>query len=76
MPERLLSIQEASEFLGINYQLCRGLVKAGRIKSTIVGKRHKIRPEWIDQYLNQNGFEPEKKYYDRKPGRKPKVLYK
>ena len=76
MSERLLSVQETAEILSINYQLCRGLIKAGQIKSTMVGKRHKVKPEWIDQYLKRNSYEPEKVYYDRKPGRKPKVMYR
>lgn len=72
MEERLLSINEVAIKLGMDYRTCRGLIKAGQIKSAIIGKRHKVRTEWVDEYINKNVFKPERVYYDRKPGRKSK----
>lgn len=70
--QALLSIQEVADKLGMTYGTCRGLIKAGQIKSAIVGKRHKVREEWVDEYISRNKFEPERVYSDRKSGRKPR----
>lgn len=72
MESRLLSINEVAIKLGMEYRTCRGLIKAGQIKSAVIGKRHKVREEWVDEYINKNIFEPERVYCDRKPGRKSK----
>ena len=72
MPTRLLSISEVADILGMTYTTCRGLIKAGQIKSTIIGKHHKVCAEWVEQYIKMNRYEPERVFHARKPGRKPK----
>ena len=58
----LLSVPQVSEALGISRALCRGLIKAGTIKSVMVGKRHKVKPCDLETYINGSVFEPPKVY--------------
>ena len=54
----LLSVSEVSDALGISKALCRGLIKAGTIKSVLVGKRHKVKPSDLDAYIDSNAYTP------------------
>lgn len=56
----LLSIPEVSELLGISRALCRGLIKAGTIKSVMVGKRHKVKPSDLEDFINNSVYSPNK----------------
>ena len=66
-------IAETAKILSISPNLCRGLVKAGTIKSVMVGKRHKITDEFIEDFLKHSAYVPERVFTERKRGRKPKV---
>ena len=65
-------VAETAKILGVSPNLCRGLVKAGAIKSVMVGNRHKISDEFIADYLKKNVYVPERVFTERKRGRKPK----
>ena len=54
----LMSVAEVSDVLGISKALCRGLIKAGTIKSVLIGKRHKVKPSDLNAYIDSNTYTP------------------
>ena len=66
-------IAETAKLLNISPNLCRGLVKAGTLKSVIVGKRHKITDEFIEEFLRYSIYAPERVFTEKRRGRKAKL---
>ncbi len=69
----LYSINEAAEKLSISPNTCRGLVKAGTIKSVLIGTRHKITDEFLEDFLKNSIYSPERVFTEKPRGRKPKA---
>lgn len=70
----MYSISETAEILGVSYNLCRGLIKAGTLKSVVIGTRHKVSDEFIKDFLKNSIYAPELVFVERKRGRKPKEI--
>jgi excisionase family DNA binding protein len=47
----LLTIDDAADYLNVSDRWVRDAVRAGRIRSTRVGKHTRFRKEWLDEFL-------------------------
>lgn len=56
-PKEVLSVEEASEYLGIGRDTITNLARSGRLKSKDFGTekkaRYRFRREWLDEYLEE-----------------------
>jgi len=52
MSKRLLSLEEAGEYLGISRRRAYQLVGAGEIRSVHVGRLHRVAIEELDKYVD------------------------
>ncbi len=53
--QRLLSIKDAAEFLGVSTKTVERRIKARELKAHLLGRQWRIAPEHLDQYLAMRG---------------------
>ena len=53
--QRLLSIKDAAEFLGVSTKTVERRIKARELKAHRLGRQWRIAPEHLDQYLAMRG---------------------
>lgn len=54
-----LSLEEISEYLGVNYQLIYRLVRSGDLPAVRVGRVYRVRREDFDAYLSRHSTNQE-----------------
>ncbi|MFQ5342295.1 MAG: helix-turn-helix domain-containing protein [Anaerolineae bacterium] len=51
--ERLLTVEQVAEILQVHPQTVYGLLRAGHIRAAKVGRAWRVRPQAIDEYLEE-----------------------
>lgn len=53
-PDRLLTVDQVAEYLGVSRTTVRKLIAERRIETYRVGRRIRIHPDAVEDYLYQN----------------------
>jgi excisionase family DNA binding protein len=60
MMTKLITIPKFAELTGLSYRLCLHLVGIGQIPSVLVGRRRRIDVRWVEQWLAEGGYRPQR----------------
>ena len=50
----MLTLNEICEQLAISRYTARAIIDAGELKAIKVNGRYRVRPEWLDEYIEQS----------------------
>ena len=57
MTDKLLTVQEAAERMGLHHQTLRKIIKTGRLKASRIGRVLRIRPEDVEAFIETSQIE-------------------